>query len=42
MQLKNGQFLLTIPKNIIEAMQLRKGDSIKFVFDRGDVIIRKD
>jgi len=38
---KNGQFLTTIPKGIAEAMRLKKGDKIEFIFDRGDVIVRK-
>lgn len=41
MQLKNKQFILTFPKNIVEAMKLRKGDELYFVFDRGDIIVKK-
>lgn len=41
MQLKNKQYILTIPKNIVNAMQLRKGDEIIFIFEKGDVIIKK-
>lgn len=41
MQLKNKQYILTIPKNIVEAMRLKKGDAIAFIFDRGEVIMRK-
>ena len=40
--LTNGQYITTIPKNIAEAMGLRKGDTIKFLFSAGDVIIRKE
>jgi len=38
---KNGQFLITFPKAIAEAMNLKKGDQIEFLFDKGDIIIRK-
>jgi bifunctional DNA-binding transcriptional regulator/antitoxin component of YhaV-PrlF toxin-antitoxin module len=41
MQLKNKQYILTIPKNIVNAMQLRKGDEIIFIFERGDILVRK-
>ena len=30
MQLKNGQFLLTIPGNIIKLLQAKKGDQMDF------------
>lgn len=39
--LKNGQYITTIPKKIAEAMRLKQGDIIEFIFDKGDVIIRK-
>jgi AbrB family looped-hinge helix DNA binding protein len=38
---KHGQYLITIPKAIGESMRLKKGDKLEFLFDRGDVIIRK-
>ena len=38
---KNGQYLTTIPRGIAEAMRLKKGDKIEFMFDKGDVIVRK-
>ncbi len=38
---KNGQFLITFPKGIAEAMRLKKKDKIEFIFDKGDVLIRK-
>lgn len=38
---KNGQFLITFPKTIAEAMRLEKGSKIEFIFDKGDVIVRK-
>ena len=41
MQLKNKQYILTIPKVIVQAMNVRKGDVIKFVIERGDIILRK-
>lgn len=39
--LPNGQYITTIPKKIAEAMGLRKGDNINFLFSAGDVVIRK-
>lgn len=38
---ENGQFLCTLPKGIAQAMRLSKGNKIEFIFDKGDVIIRK-
>ena len=38
---KHGQFLITFPKAIAESMRLKKGDKLEFIFDRGDVIVRK-
>ena len=38
---KNQQFLITIPKTIAQAMRLKKADKLEFLFDRGDVVIRK-
>ena len=38
---KNGQFLTTIPKGIAQAIRLSKGDKIEFIFDKGDIILRK-
>ncbi len=38
---KKGQFLTTFPRAIAEAMRLKKGDKIEFIFDKGDVIVRK-
>jgi bifunctional DNA-binding transcriptional regulator/antitoxin component of YhaV-PrlF toxin-antitoxin module len=40
-QQKNKQLMTTIPRAIGEAMRLKKGDSIEWIFDRGDLIIRK-
>ena len=41
MQLKNKQFLLTIPRNIVQANGWRLGDNFIFIFDRGDVVLKK-
>jgi len=41
MQLKNKQFILTIPKNIVQANRWKKGEELYFIFDRGDVILKK-
>ena len=38
---KNQQFLITIPKAIAQAIRLKKSDQLEFLFDRGDVVIRK-
>ena len=38
---KNGQRLTTVPRAIAEAMRLEKGSKIEWIFDRGDVIVRK-
>jgi hypothetical protein len=38
---KNQQFLITIPRTIAQAMRLKKADKLEFLFDRGDVVIRK-
>ena len=40
-QTKNGQFLMTLPQGIAGAMRIKKGDKLEFIFDKGDVIIRK-
>ena len=40
-QSKNGQFLITFPKAIAQAMKMKKGDKIEWIFDKGDIIIRK-
>lgn len=41
MQLKNKQFIITIPKAIAGAMGLVKGSKIEWLFDKGDIIFRK-
>jgi len=40
-QMKNDQFLITIPRAIAEAMRIKKGDSIEWMFVQGDVVVRK-
>ena len=40
-QLPNSQFITTIPKKIAEAMRLKKGDKIDWLFIMGDVVVRK-
>lgn len=43
MQLKNGQFILTIPKNIVLAKGMKKGSDINFLIDKGgDLILKVD
>jgi len=41
MQIKNKQFILTIPKIIVQANHWKKGEKLYFIFDRGDVILKK-
>lgn len=40
-QLKTGQKKTTIPKAIAGAMKLKGKDQIEWIFDRGDLIVRK-
>ena len=40
-QMKNNQFLVTIPRAIAEAMRLKKGDTLEWVFSQGDVVVRR-
>jgi len=40
-KLKNGQYVTTIPRTIAEMLRLDKGDKLEYLFDKGDVIIRK-
>jgi len=41
MQLKNKQFIITIPNAIAGAMSIEKGNKIEWLFDKGDIIVRK-
>jgi hypothetical protein len=41
MRLKNKQFIVTIPHAMADAMKLIKGSKLEWLFDRGDVIVRK-
>jgi len=38
---KNGQYIITIPRSIAQSMRLKKGDNIEWLFDKGDIIVRK-
>lgn len=40
-QQKNQQMQVTIPRAIAQAMRLKKGDKVEWIFDRGDVLVRK-
>lgn len=31
---------MTIPKNIVEAMRAKKGSEFKFLFEKGDVVMK--
>jgi bifunctional DNA-binding transcriptional regulator/antitoxin component of YhaV-PrlF toxin-antitoxin module len=37
----NKQMVVTIPRGIAEAMRLEKGSMIEWIFDKGDIIVRK-
>jgi|AntAceMinimDraft_18_1070375.scaffolds.fasta_scaffold105150_3 bifunctional DNA-binding transcriptional regulator/antitoxin component of YhaV-PrlF toxin-antitoxin module len=39
--LNTGQVLITMPKAIAHALKLKKGDQIEWLFDKGDLIVRK-
>lgn len=39
--LKSGQYVITMPKAIAQSMRLSKGDDIEWIFDKGDVLVRK-
>lgn len=40
-QMKNKQFLITVPRAIAEAMRLKKGDNVEWLIVQGDVVVRK-
>jgi len=40
-QMKNNQFLITVPRAIAEAIRLKKGDTLEWMFVQGDVVVRK-
>ena len=40
-QQKNGQLRLTIPSAIASATRIKAGDDIEWLFDKGDIIVRK-
>lgn len=40
-QMKNDQFLVTIPRAIAEAMRIKKSDEIEWIFSQGDIVVRK-
>lgn len=37
----NEQLKITLPKNLAQAIGLKKGDNIKFIAERGEIVIRK-
>ena len=41
MQLKNKQFIVTFPKQLADAIRLKKGDEIEWMLNQGDIVIRK-
>lgn len=38
---KETQLIITFPSAIASAMRLKGGDNVEFLFDKGDVIVRK-
>ena len=41
-QLKNGACVLTLPKQIVDAKQWKKGDDIKIrINDKGEIVLYK-
>jgi len=40
-QFKSGQMVTTIPRAIAQAIRLNKGDKVEWLFDRGDIVVRK-
>lgn len=40
-QMKNKQFLTTIPRCIAEAYKLKKGDKLDWMVVQGDIVVRK-
>ena len=37
---KNGQVKITIPKSVIEFLQLKHGDDMDFIFHEGGILIK--
>ena len=40
-QLPTGQFVITIPKALAEAMDIRKGETMQWSLLKGDLLLRK-
>jgi len=40
-ELKNGQFIITIPRAIAESLRLKKSDIVEWLHIDGNFIIRK-
>jgi bifunctional DNA-binding transcriptional regulator/antitoxin component of YhaV-PrlF toxin-antitoxin module len=36
-----GQLRVTIPKALAVALDIKKGDKVRWIIDRGDLILRK-
>ncbi len=37
----NGQYRITIPNSIAIALSLKKGDELNFIFDKGEIVLRR-
>jgi bifunctional DNA-binding transcriptional regulator/antitoxin component of YhaV-PrlF toxin-antitoxin module len=40
-QLPQGQFIVTIPRALAEALRIRKGDVMEWVIENGDLILKR-
>jgi len=36
-----GQLKITLPRVIAQALGIRRGDKIKYLYDRGELVIRR-
>lgn len=37
-----GQLRVTIPKALAVALSIKKGDKVKWIIDRGDLVLKKE
>ncbi len=38
---KTGQYVTTIPKALAQAARLKKGDTVEWLIQNGDIVMRK-
>jgi len=41
MQLKNKQFIITLPKGLANMLRVKKGDKLEYLFINGEIVLRK-